>query len=370
MIGYWITIILLFVFFVLYFLANKKLIFKNSKIGEILKSEILKFVIKRILNYLLILFVIINIVFILTYLMPKEYLLNYVGAPTKDSLNDNFLKQLFDYYFNILPFPKKICTSYYLEEESINCSCYKYKIINLGISYTYMTNVDVTSIILEKCSVSFIVGILAYIIQIAIGYPLGVFLAKREDNLANKFFNTVHHSISVTPAIAYFYMFTIIFMLFFKLPISFQINDIKSYIAPVSAIGLTSSLAVAYWVRRYISIEMNKDYVKLAISKGLDEKTIFNKHIMKNALIPLIRTIPTSIISCLCGFYLLEVAFNIPGIGSTLSSAITLQDIYLIQGLIIFFSFLSIISYILGDLITILLDHRTTLAKGGKEDEK
>ena len=82
---------------------------------------------------------------------------------------------------------------------------------------------------------------------------------------------------------------------------------------------------------------------------------------MKNALIPLIRTIPTSIVLCLSGFYLLEAAFNIPGIGLTFITAINLQDVYLVQGLIIFYSVISVAAYLLGDLITILLDPRVKL---------
>ena len=269
---------------------------------------------------------------------------------------DSILKQLFNYYYNILPFPKKVCTSTYLKDNILTCNNYSYKIIDLGYSHMYMKNIRVWTIIKEKCGVSLLIGMLGYFLQCLIGYPLGIYMAKKKNKLINKSVDLLHIVIYSIPAILYFYLFVMLFMLVFKLPVTFEINNYLSYIAPLSALCLWGCFTVAYWVNKYISLEASKDYVKFALSKGLSQNHIFYKHIMKNALIPLIRTIPTSLVLCLSGFYLLEAAFNIPGIGLTLITAINLQDVYLVQGLILFFSFLSILAYLTGDIITILLN--------------
>ena len=129
-------------------------------------------------------------------------------------------------------------------------------------------------------------------------------------------------------------------------------------------------LSVAYWVRKYFLLEMNKDYVKLAISKGLDKNTILYKHVLRNALLPFIRTIPASILTCFSGFYILEASFNIPGIGLTFMYAIQLKDIDLIRGLILFFSFLSISAHLIGDILTIIFSKKLSLYKEELKNEK
>jgi ABC-type dipeptide/oligopeptide/nickel transport system permease component len=86
-------------------------------------------------------------------------------------------------------------------------------------------------------------------------------------------------------------------------------------------------------------------------------------------VIAIIRTIPTTIAVSLSGYYLLESAFNIPGLGLTLIDSINLQDIYVMQGLILFSSFVSIFSYLIGDLITISLDKRVYLRMEDRENE-
>lgn len=369
MILYWSFVSVVFFIILIIILIKCDLMFKHSKLSIVIKSKTFNLLIKRLVFYLITLFLVITCVFLLLKLMPKEYFYAYHNKTDPLYGEGNLVQQLLRYYHNILPFPKKVCASTYLENNVMVCSNYKYKIIDLGRSYTYMKNVEVSSIIKERCLISFKLGIIAYIIQCLIGYPLGIFLARKENKIINSTYNAIYLTISTLPRITYFYIFVILFLVVFKLPVNFEVDNYITYIAPLTAITLTSSIAIAFWVKKYILLEANKDYVKFAISKGLDEKTIFYKHIIKNALIPLIRTIPTSLAACLIGFYLLESAFGIPGSGLTLINALNLQDIYLIQGLILFFSTLSITSYLIGDLITVLLDHRVSLYKEGDKHE-
>ena len=370
-ITYWIIISLIIVFAGCFVVFNYTQLLRKSKISCLFRSSLLRYLVKRILFSALILFCVITLVFFLIRILPKDYFyafadvdIKYENYHSSNISNSNIFKQLLDFYYNILPFPKKVCTSTHLDYNgSFACSNYDYTIINLGTSYTYIKNIRVWDIIKEKCIVSFIVGFLAYLLQCLIGYPLGIYMARKENKAVDKSASLLHIFISIIPAIVYFYLFILLFMLVFKLPVNFEIDNALSYIAPLTALCFWGCFSVAHWVKKYIVIEMNNDYVSYARSKGLSEKYIFYKHVMRNALIPLVRTIPTNLVNCLCGFYLLEAAFAIPGIGLTLTMAINLQDVYLAQGLIIFFSFLSISAYLVGDLITVLIDKRVSLAK-------
>ena len=366
------SIILLLVVFVA--LIKTNIIMKNTVISSFIKSDTFTYIINRILLSLLSIFIVLVAVFLLMRMAPKNYLNNYNDSLTNHAYINNYsssniFKDFLYYMYNILPFPKRVCVASSLKNGSLVCGKYSYKIIDLGYSYFYMKNVSVWTIIKQKSSVSFLVGSIAYFFQCLIGYPLGIYIAKRKNKLVDKSVNLLNTIISSIPEILYFYLFLIIFMVVFKLPVSFEIHNFASYLAPISALVLFGSCLTAYWVKRYILLESNKDYVKFALSKGIDENTIFYKHIIRNALIPLIRTMPTSLAACICGYHLIEATFNIPGIGYTLITAINLQDIYLVQGLILFFSTFSVLSYLLGDLISVIFDKRISFREVAKHEE-
>lgn len=375
-VSYWIIVGILLALTIVAILSNFNVILKNNCIGYFLRSSTFKYIIKRILFALVSMFFIITLTFFLIRIMPKDYFNNQLDYKINnvyfglDNSNKNIFKQLLEYYYNILPFPKKVCVGNYLDGNNLTCSGYEYKIINLGNSVSYMKNVSVWSIIKEKSFSSFIVGFSGFLLQCLIGYPLGIYIARKQNGIADKTSNFLNIIIIAIPSILYFYSFVMLFMVVFKLPVSFQIDNLLSYIAPLVALSMWGGFTIAYWVKKYILTEANSDYVKFARSKGLNEKTIFYKHIIRNALTPLIRTIPTSLVLCFNGFYILEASFNIPGIGLTLISAINLQDVYLVQGLVIYFGFLTVISYLMGDLITILINHKVNFDKGGDVNEK
>lgn len=374
MISYFVLLGIFIFLFIIVILSKHNIIFKNNCIGIFFRSDLFRYILKRIYLCLFSIFLIMIAIFFLLRLIPMGYLsnsnnlLNEFNQPVLSK--GNIFKDLINYLYNIIPFPKKVCTATTLNDGSIICSQYEYKTINLGYSYAYMKNVSVWTIIKEKCAISFFIGFIAYIFQYMIGFPLGVYISRKANKLPDKAINLSYNILSSLPDIIYFYLFLILFVLVFKLPVSFDINSFVTYLAPLSAIILWGSLSVAYWVKKYILLEYRKDYVKLAISKGLDEKTIFYKHILKNAIIPLIRTIPSSLALCLCGYYFLELIFNIPGISLTFMTAVNLQDVYLVQGIILFTCIFSIFAYLIGDLIALSFDKRIKFEKEVYNDKK
>ena len=374
LISYWVILSVVISFFSIFVLSNANLILKNSKIGDFFRSSLTRYFVQRILiSVVSLLFISICLFFLLRLIIMNndEFInttSNQLNKPFID--NENIGKDFINYLYNILPFPKKVCVSTQMCENKLMCSGYEYKIINFGNSLYYMRNVDVSYIIREKAAVSFKIGFIAYVLECIIGYPLGIYMSRKKGKFIDNSINFIH-SISISfPKIIQFYIFSVVFLVYFKLPVSFDKDNYLTYIAPLLSVVILSIISVAFWVKKYILLEEKKDYVKYAKSKGLNEKYIFYKHIFRNALPPLIRTIPTSLFACLCGYYLLELSFNIPGIGLTLSTVIILGDVYLIQGIILFFSFFSILSYLLGDLIAVLLDKRISFKKEVNVNEK
>jgi oligopeptide transport system permease protein len=113
--------------------------------------------------------------------------------------------------------------------------------------------------------------------------------------------------------------------------------------------------------------QMNSDYVKFARSGGLSESEIFTKHILKNAIIPIVHGIPGSVLGALVGAIITERVYVVPGAGNLLTKAINAYDNGVIVGVTLFYAILSVTSIILGDILMSLLDPRISFTTKGRK---
>ncbi len=111
----------------------------------------------------------------------------------------------------------------------------------------------------------------------------------------------------------------------------------------------------------------SQDFVRFARAKGLSEKEISNKHIFKNAMVPLVSGIPGSIIGVIGGATLTETVFAFPGMGKMLIDSVKASNNNMVVGLVFIFTCISIFSLFVGDIWMTMIDPRIKLTeKGGK----
>ena len=134
------------------------------------------------------------------------------------------------------------------------------------------------------------------------------------------------------------------------------------YVLPVVSLALPSIASLMKWMRRYMIDQMNSDYVKFARSGGLTESEIFTKHIMKNAVIPIVQGLPGSILGALTGAIITERVYVVPGAGNLLTQAINRYDNGVIVGVTLFYAVLSVVSIILGDILMSMVDPRISFS--------
>lgn len=135
----------------------------------------------------------------------------------------------------------------------------------------------------------------------------------------------------------------------------------KFILLPV-AIGVISSIgANTRWYRTIFLEEMNKEYVRTARAKGLPESTVLFKHVLKNALIPILTGAVVTIPLLFLGSLITESFFGIPGLGSYTIEAINSQDFAIVRAMVFIGSFLYIIGLILTDISYTLVDPRIRL---------
>lgn len=216
---------------------------------------------------------------------------------------------------------------------------------------------------------SFVIGLIATIIQYLFGLPLGILMARRKDKLADKIGNMYIIFIMAVPSLAYIFMFAAMGTQLFGLPYKFAMAEVRvlAYILPTISLALPGIGGLMKWMRRYMIDQMNSDYVKFARAEGLSEQEIYKIHISRNALIPLVHSIPGNVLGCLTGAIITERVYAVPGVGNLLTNAINSHDNGVIVACTVFYTSLSIISIILGDLLLAKYDPRISLSesKGG-----
>ncbi len=214
---------------------------------------------------------------------------------------------------------------------------------------------------------SFVIGLIATFIAYILGLPLGILMARRKDKLADQIGNIYIIFIMAVPSLAYIFMFAALGTSLFGLPYKFANAEVKvlAYVLPTISLALPSIGSLMKWMRRYMIDQMNSDYVKFARAEGLSEREIYRIHISRNAMIYLIHGIPASILGCLTGAIITERVYAVPGVGNLLTTAINMHDNGVIVACTVFYTSLSILSLILGDLLLAKYDPRISLSEEG-----
>jgi oligopeptide transport system permease protein len=213
--------------------------------------------------------------------------------------------------------------------------------------------------------VSFKVGIIATVVEVGLGYPAGILMAKYKDGIFDRIGKAYIISIDAIPGVAYYYLWVVILCSWIHLPRAYNADNPLSLLAPALTLGFTGMAGIALWVRRFMLDEFNSDYVKFARAKGLSENRILYTHVLRNAIVPLIRSIPAAILGALLGTFYIEKIYGINGIGGYMIQAIdkTNNDFYALQGIIIISALISVVSYLLGDIVTAVVDPRVSFSE-------
>lgn len=133
---------------------------------------------------------------------------------------------------------------------------------------------------------------------------------------------------------------------------------IKFVILPVVVAVIGSLGAGSRWYRTLFLEEMNKDYVKTARAKGLSERRVLFKHVLKNTMLPILTGIVVIIPSLFMGSLVLESFFGVPGLGSYIIDAIQQQDFAIVRAMVFLGSILYIVGLVLTDFSYMLVDPR------------
>ena len=207
-------------------------------------------------------------------------------------------------------------------------------------------------------------GVASMALSLLMGIPLGAAMARSKGKWADKLGTAFIIFIQAAPSAVYFLFIQMYFTGLFNLPMLYDSEKPVTWILPIVCLSLPSIASYGMWMRRYMVDQMNQDYVKLAKAKGVPERKIMTSHIFRNAVVPMVQTIPGSLLLTIMGSLYVESIFSVPGMGGLLINVIQRQDNTMVQALVLIFASLGIIGLFLGDLMMIIVDPRISLNRG------
>ncbi|MCE1195504.1 ABC transporter permease [bacterium] len=308
-----------------------------------------RYVLKRCLQSLATLFIVVSVVFLLMRLLPLE---GYFGdgydklSPEQRTAALQRMGLLDPWYVQLGNFYVRLSRG------------------DLGTSIIYRRDVPVTEIIAPRIPYSMYFGVFATLLALALGLTLGVFMARRKGQALDKAGTAYIVLINAMPSAVYLLFIQLYGTSLFSLPILFDKYRPNSWILPAISLSLGGIAGYAMWIRRYMVDELNKDYIKLAKAKGLPEKLIMVRHVMRNAFVPMAQYLPAAILSTIAGSIYIESLYSIPGMGGLLVDVIQRQDNPMVQALVLIFSSVGIVGLFLGDVLMAVFDPRIKLVKG------
>ena len=230
------------------------------------------------------------------------------------------------------------------------------------------TNISTYKDGMSKMGYSFVIGIISVLLAYLLAIPLGTLMALKKDKFLDKVGTIYIVFIMAVPSLAYIFLFKAIGSKV-GLPTTFDMNSPTwlMYILPIVSLALPSIANLMKWLRRYMIDQMNSDYVKFARAGGLSEGEIFSKHVLKNAIIPIVHGIPGSILGAMVGAIITERVYVVPGAGNLLTNAINRYDNGVIVGMTLFYALLSVVSIILGDVLMSMMDPRISFVTKGRK---
>jgi len=293
-------------------------------------------------------------------------------------LDDPLWKQYVDYIYNVLiPHVTTTPPTTSLQDDfmvNIEVGSVWIRWMNFGPSFKSRSR-TVNDIFRDNLPISAQLGVMALMVGVTIGMPLGILAALKQNTLLDYFgMGIAIFGVSV-PVIVLGPIFVWVFGVSLKwlpptgwgakppyflgfLPTSLGWDFFKYAIMPSIALGMGSSAVIARLTRATLLQTVREDYIRTARSKGLHERLIITRHALKNSLIPVVTILGPLFAALVTGTFVTELIFGIPGMGKYFVTSITNRDYPVIMGTILLYAAFLVVANLVVDLVYAYLDPR------------
>ncbi|MBQ1391668.1 MAG: ABC transporter permease [Firmicutes bacterium] len=300
-----------------------------------------RYVIKRLLFTVVVLFGVAVIIFTILSLTP--------GSPVRSILGLNATPERIAELEHRLGLDKPLPQRFFE---------YILGLLHGDLGTSYITNQPVGPEIINRFKPTLLLAVFSIILSSVVGILVGVLSAVRQYSLLDDVSTITALVISAVPA------FWLGMMLVFWLSVKMKllppsgIDSWKSYVLPTLALGLTTAASIMRITRSTMLETVRMDYIRTARAKGASEKQVIFVHALKNALLPIITVLGTTFGTLLGGTVVIEVLFGMPGLGNYLINSILKKDMPAVMSTGLFLSGLFCIIMLIVDLLYAFIDPR------------
>ncbi|MGH9944755.1 MAG: ABC transporter permease [Pyrinomonadaceae bacterium] len=224
---------------------------------------------------------------------------------------------------------------------------------------SFRTDRPVRDLILQRYPATIQLAAAALVVAVVIAVPLGVIAGKNRGTLRDNLLSVVALVGISLPSFVIGPLLIYVFAVQFRWLAPSGREYPEDIILPAITLGAALSALLTRMVRSSVIEEMNEDYVRTARAKGLSERKVVYKHVLKNGLIPVVTVLGLQLGVLLAGAIVTEKIFNWPGLGLLLiDDGISKRDYRLVQGCVLVISITYIVANTLTDMVYRWLDPR------------
>lgn len=310
----------------------------------------LKYILKRVAMAAATLFVILLVLFIAVHSLPGSPFNNAEKLTeaqkqalyAKYGLDKPMLTQFFIYFSNVLKG-------------------------DFGVSYNLTSDVPISTILKGRIFTSFKIGGLSVLIGTVLGLLTGITAALHRDKFPDTFCTVL--SIVGVSVPSYVFMMILMNTLGYEtgwLPVLYTgEKPFASSLMPAISLSLFTLATISRFTRNEMTEVLDGDYVLLAESKGLYGKSLIFRHVLRNALIPIVTVLAPLIVDLLTGALVVEKIYAIDGVGKLMVDAVSSNDYNVVMAISFLYSALYIAVMLAVDVLYGLIDPRIRISKGG-----
>lgn len=235
---------------------------------------------------------------------------------------------------------------------------------DLGESYSY--SMPVWELLREKLPITAALTVMSFLLILVLSVPLGIYTAQREGTWADRILMVLDQAAMSVPGFFWGILITLVFGLILKwftpgayVPVSESFGGFLGYlIAPSAAIALPRCAMGVKMLRSSVLAQLEKDYVRTAYARGNGRRRVMYRHVLKNALLPVLTFWGMTIADIVANSIIIEQVFTIPGMGSLLITSISNRDYPVALGIIVLIAFFVIVVNFIVDILYGRIDPR------------
>ena len=312
----------------------------------VFNMKYIRYIYSKLLSVVPVIFGVTLVSFFLIHFIP--------GDPVRIMLHGRATDEVVRQIYQELGWDKPLITQYF--EFLLNA-------IQGDLGKSYIQKAPVSELILERLGPSTFLLIYSAVLSLIISFPLSYISSIKVNSYSDHLIRSIGLMGFAMPPFWVGILLILIFGLFLNLfPVSGYgegfFGHIYHLFLPSLTIALFLSPMLTQTLRASILDNLSSDYVEVAKSKGLSNRSIIFSHVLKNSLIPVITILAVNISWLISGAVIIEYVFSIPGLGTLLIRAISYRDYTVIQGLCIIFSIMVVSVNLFADLCYMFINPR------------